>query len=370
MQSSRSRAFRAIQNILVVEDDIVDHMIMGRFFERSRLKVQVHAASSLQSARDALRLSKYDCVLVTMVLPDGSGLDLVRDMLSPECAYGTACIVVTDIDDEQTASDALKAGAQDHLVKGELNERTLARAVLYAVERWRLRAELAATRSKLEASIEQLEDANQALSALARVDPLTGLANRRAFDEALHRLVDEADRGRRFALILLDLDNFKHFNDTHGHDVGDELLRSFGRVMQEAGRAVDTAARYGGEEFALLLVDVTRVEAFEIADRLRKDTRAQLIDFGDVTASFGVGVFDPRRMKASTLVRKVDEALYTAKSLGRNRVMEISSASGRAEISAGPATKSRLRPISPDMFDPPSLTSEAVVRLPPYEIPA
>jgi diguanylate cyclase (GGDEF)-like protein len=317
--------------------------------------VEVHAASTLSAARAALLTSRYDCILVTMELPDGSGLDLVRDMLEPDCAYGTACILVTNVDDEVTATAALKAGAQDHLVKGDLNERSLARAVHYAVERWRLREELAATRKKLVASIEQLEDANSALSALARVDPLTGLANRRAFDESMDRLVAEAGRGRRFALILLDLDNFKRFNDTHGHDVGDELLRSFGVVMREAGRSVDTAARYGGEEFALLLVDVSPVEAYEVADRLRRTMTEQLSDFGEVTASFGVGLFDPRRMKASTLVRKVDEALYTAKSLGRNRVMEIARKGRRSECGPGPATQSRLQPISVDIIREPAL---------------
>lgn len=304
----------------------------------------MHAASSVASARDALRLSRFDCLIVKVDLPDGSGLDLVSEMVDPDCGYSTASIVVTDVDNEEVATRALKAGAQDYLVKGELSERSLARAVVYAVERWRLRVELAATRQQLVASVAEFEAANKALSTLARVDPLTGLANRRAFDEALHRLVAESHRGRRFSLILLDLDNFKHFNDTRGHDVGDELLRAFGVVLQGQGRTVDTAARYGGEEFALLLVDLTSVEAFEVADRIRGRMTEELEAFGHVTASFGVGQFDPRRMEASTLVRKVDEALYTAKALGRDRVMEISPVQG-ARGGVGPATRSRLQPL-------------------------
>lgn len=351
MRPSPSRAIRTIRRVLVVEDDIVDHMIIGRMFERSRLKVQVDAASSISAARSALQTAPYDCMLVNLKLPDGSGMDLVKELLDPACEYGTASIVVTELDNEDVAAEAIKAGAQDCLIKRDINERTLTRAVLHSVERWRLRVELGQTRRELEASIAQLEEANLALQRLARVDPLTGLANRRAFDEALHRLVEEAARGRRFALILLDLDNFKHFNDTHGHDVGDDLLRTFGGVLKMSGRSVDTVARYGGEEFALLLVDVSSAEAFDIADRIRTETTKQLARFGRVTASFGVGLFEPRRMEASTLVRRVDEALYLAKSMGRDRVMNIPPSTASREMGRGPATQSRMHAVLPDRLD-------------------
>ena len=189
-----------------------------------------------------------------------------------------------------------------------------------------------------------MREANEQLNKLARVDALTGLSNRRAFDESLQRLVEEAHRGRQFALVLLDIDHFKHFNDAHGHDVGDSFLRAFADLLTHQSRAVDTIARYGGEEFALLVVDVDNEQAIAVTRRLRAAVNEGLREFGDVTASFGVGVFDPLRMESSTLVRAVDAALYTAKAQGRNQVVEISEVS--TDISQGPATLTRLPQIS------------------------
>lgn len=160
------------------------------------------------------------------------------------------------------------------------------------------------------------------LERTARTDSLTGLLNRRAFDEILEREFDRA----RFAaeglgLILLDLDHFKSINDTYGHTAGDETLRRIGTVLLQGTRPSDTLSRYGGEEFALLLRGARPDEAQSIAERLRQSieeafSRSSRIQ---LTASVGIAIAEPDE-SLENLVYRCDQALYASKRAGRNRV--------------------------------------------------
>ncbi len=158
----------------------------------------------------------------------------------------------------------------------------------------------------------------------ARTDALTGCANRRAFDETSQFLHEDMARGGApYALIMLDVDHFKKVNDTYGHAVGDEVLRTIGRVLRNHVRGTDTVARYGGEEFAVLVPDVSITQACFMAESLRMAIAAQLIAYEGgalkVTASFGVALSDPEEM-ADGLKERSDAALYAAKKSGRNCV--------------------------------------------------
>ena len=161
----------------------------------------------------------------------------------------------------------------------------------------------------------------------AMTDPLTGLANRRRF---LDQLAAEAKRrsrsGRPVALIAADLDDFKLVNDQHGHQSGDEVLRAFAEVLRMTLREIDVPARIGGEEFAILLPETDAAGAAVVAARLRERVAALRIEAPDggwlsVTASFGVASCPPVE-RAEDLPAAADEALYEAKSGGKNRVME------------------------------------------------
>jgi diguanylate cyclase (GGDEF)-like protein len=162
---------------------------------------------------------------------------------------------------------------------------------------------------------------------LATVDALTGCMNRRAFTERLER---ELDRVRRYSVklsvMMIDLDHFKDVNDSHGHIVGDSVLRQLGDILRDEVRSVDLAARYGGEEFVILLPDTDLEGSVAFAERLRK--RVEEHDFAEtgdplrITVSVGVasasvegGLTEPE-----SLIAKADEALYRAKNDGRNRV--------------------------------------------------
>ncbi len=167
----------------------------------------------------------------------------------------------------------------------------------------------------------------EALEHLSVRDPLTGLFNRRYLEESLERELHRASRKQRpLGVIMLDLDHFKHFNDTYGHEAGDTLLRELGRFLQAHIRREDIACRYGGEEFILILpeawLDVTR----ERAEWLREEIKNLTVKFhgqvlGALTLSLGVAVFPQHAATASSLLRASDLALYRAKAEGRDRAV-------------------------------------------------
>jgi diguanylate cyclase (GGDEF)-like protein len=168
---------------------------------------------------------------------------------------------------------------------------------------------------------------NDRLHALARVDALTGLANRRQFDDVLRsewrRTVRE---GGSLALLMIDVDRFKILNDTFGHPVGDERLREVGKTLAScATRGGDLVARYGGEEFAVILANTGPAEAYALADAMRLAISGlrppSPVPGGVVTISIGVGYADlPEGTDPTPLLRIADAALYAAKSGGRDRI--------------------------------------------------
>lgn len=173
-----------------------------------------------------------------------------------------------------------------------------------------------------------LED--RLLRELMERDPLTALKNRRSFDEHLQRIWMQAQRDNRtMAVLMVDADDFKKYNDTYGHQAGDEVLRRIGAVLREFGRRpLDLVARYGGEEFALIMNDVTVEHAAKVAEQLRAAVAAMDIAHasgrgpGVVTLSVGVAVGRPVLGRTPEgLLQMADEALYEAKAAGRNRVV-------------------------------------------------
>jgi diguanylate cyclase (GGDEF)-like protein len=177
---------------------------------------------------------------------------------------------------------------------------------------------LAATSLEMVWEIEEV-------SRRARTDALTGLANRRAFDEQLSQLLAHADRfGHSLSLILADVDHFKNVNDTWGHEAGDVVLKHIAKTLQDGVRAVDICARFGGEEIALLLPQTALPGATELADRLRVAVGEKPIVWAgndiSVTVSCGVACYPDGVLTKEALFAAADRALYEAKSAGRNRV--------------------------------------------------
>ncbi|MFC0445986.1 GGDEF domain-containing protein [Pseudidiomarina halophila] len=167
-----------------------------------------------------------------------------------------------------------------------------------------------------------LEEHSQRLEYIAVTDPLTGLCNRSKLDHALSVALTRAQREQRdFAIALLDIDHFKKVNDTYGHQVGDLILIELAQLLRSNVRSTDVAGRWGGEEFLLVLPEHTRQQAVMHAERIRNVIAAFEFHAGiRITASFGVASYRAED-DASSIIRRVDKALYAAKAQGRNRTI-------------------------------------------------
>ncbi len=177
---------------------------------------------------------------------------------------------------------------------------------------------------KLRAMTESLSARSVTLEQAALTDGLTGMQNRRFFDEALHEYLAAFGRiGRPVGLMIIDLDHFKTINDTHGHDIGDKVLKEVAACLRGITRYHDVVARLGGEEFGILAVNMEEASLIAFAERIRKSISAITIGVGNirlrVTASVGLAVWDGKE-SADDLFRRADRQLYQAKGLGRNRV--------------------------------------------------
>jgi diguanylate cyclase (GGDEF)-like protein len=178
-----------------------------------------------------------------------------------------------------------------------------------------------------------------ALTGQASTDARTGLTNSRGFDHALEKALASRSADEPIAVLMLDLDHFKDFNDRHGHPSGDEALRSFAEVLRSCMRDGDVAARYGGEEFAVMLPGVDPVVAVTIAERVRARTESTIMSLAPgitdrITVSIGVAAAPIQAIEAISLLRIADVALYQAKADGRNRVVYLGEADRGIEPTA------------------------------------
>ncbi len=177
---------------------------------------------------------------------------------------------------------------------------------------------------KLRAMTETLSARSETLEQAALTDPLTGMHNRRYFDDALREYLTEFRRIEKpIGLMILDLDHFKQVNDTYGHDVGDEVLRAVANTLGDMTRYHDVVARLGGEEFAVVAPNMTEDQLIKLAERIRKAISAQVVVAGNVrlrvTTSIGLAIWDGKET-GEEFYRRADKQLYQAKRQGRNRV--------------------------------------------------
>jgi diguanylate cyclase (GGDEF)-like protein len=166
------------------------------------------------------------------------------------------------------------------------------------------------------------------METMATTDGLTGLTNHRTFQERFGDLLERSERhGHQAAVLLCDVDHFKGVNDTYGHPIGDEVLRQVARVLKANTRKIDISARYGGEEFAVVLEATDEAGALQLANRIREDVAALMVDSDkgklQVTMSIGVATFPADARDRAALIERADLALYHAKETGRNRVVSF-----------------------------------------------
>jgi diguanylate cyclase (GGDEF)-like protein/PAS domain S-box-containing protein len=194
--------------------------------------------------------------------------------------------------------------------------------------------------SKRKAAEEALQAANEKLHALSVTDALTGLSNRRSFDNALDRECRRAERaGQPISVVMIDIDKFKNYNDTYGHQQGDKCLKQVAQALLRAFRRPgDLASRYGGEEFAVILPETDELGAMYVADKLRTIVHALALEhrgseLGRVTISLGVACAETgTSIDQAALVQQADQALYLAKAAGRNKVAGASEAQKQNKV--------------------------------------
>jgi len=258
-------------------------------------RYQVEWVGELSRALQRLSLGGIDVVLLDLNLPDSEGLATFER--AKAFAPDVPILVLTSLDDEETAMRAVQGGAQDYLVKGRVDEQVLIRSIRYAMERHRLLA---------------------ALKSLSLIDDLTGLYNRRGFMDLGDQHLKLARRtGRSLTLVLVDLDRFKAINDAHGHHVGDRALFQVAEILRSTFRGSDILARVGGDEFAVLALEASGEDAEMLVRRLR--TRVD--GFNEkgsepFTLSVSVGLAryeDASRIRLDELLARADAAMFEEK---------------------------------------------------------
>src|SRR5580658_9896870 len=417
---------RALQ-VLLVEDNAGDVRLLREMFNGEKPgSFELTHLLRMSEAETHLAKGGVDIVLLDMGLPDGHGLDTVRR--AHRVAPNIPMIVLTGLDDEALAAEAMKEGAQDYLIKGQIENRALPRALRHAIERHRMQEALFGEKERAQVSLNSIGDAvictdisgnitflnlvaekmtgwtwqdaagrpiaevfnildatsretiidplkravgldttvlllpnrtlirrdgfeisiedsvapihdhgGQATGAVivfrdvsaaramaldlahsAHHDFLTGLPNRVLLNDRVSQAIAVAARhAKQVAVLFLDLDGFKHINDSLGHSIGDKLLQSIAKRLADCIRDSDSVSRQGGDEFVVLLLELEQPEDAAIAARriLQAVAQPYSIDQHDlhVTASIGVSVYPNDGLDAETLIKNADTAMYQAK---------------------------------------------------------
>ena len=296
-------------NILVVDDDTVDQEYITRLLKSNDANYNIIEARTVDEALTYFKREKFDIVLLDYSMPRRNGIEMLFEIRNSPANQRTAVVMMSNSEDELLAKSSLCAGAQDFLVKTDITADRLKRAMFHA-----------GTRFTME---QELQQNYQNAKILAERDGLTGLANRYLFDETLKIAISENQRTpHKIALLLMDLDHFKHVNDSFGHDVGDELLKKVVTRIQGCLRGNELFARLGGDEFAIIISDSNQGRdagcvGMRVLRVLRKpfSIRGHSIITG---ASIGVVFCHDDIRSPEKLYKFSDIAMYKAKKQGRN----------------------------------------------------
>lgn len=323
--------------ILLVDDEPTLLELLGDFLREQGHEVIL--ADTGTKGLDLYNSELPDLVLLDLKLPDLSGLDVLKHISSRDDETGL--IVISGVGSTDDAIESLRRGAWDFLVKPFLNLEFVLHSVNKSIEKVHLKRENRLYREHLEEEVQRrTSELRQEIIARKRIeddlrrselrykelsltDELTGLYNARHFFRQVQAEVERATRyNSPLSLCVIDIDNFKQYNDNYGHLCGDAVLSELGRLIQKLIRDADSAYRYGGEEFIIVLPEAPREEAARVAERIRvtffehafypKNTQGV-----HVSLSIGVTSYNPGE-SVSDLVDRADQNMYAAKKYGRN----------------------------------------------------
>jgi two-component system cell cycle response regulator len=292
-------------NVLIVDDDLSVRNTMDEYIANAGFSTL--AASSAEEALELIKKNNFAVVITDIRLPGLGGLELTKVIKQKN---GSDVIVVTGYSDDYSYEEAINIGASDFVIKPVRLEELLLRLRRVLKER-----QLSSERTRMM----------QKLQKLATTDGLTKLYNSRSFYSQLELEVDRYNRYKHpLSLLLLDIDNFKEFNDNFGHLEGDKVLVRFSQIIKSCLRTNDSAYRYGGEEFTVILPETNGDEAKTVAQRIRSSLETEKFKpipnkNAKITISIGVTQYFPKE-ELSAFIRRADKAMYLSKKNGRNRV--------------------------------------------------
>lgn len=295
--------------LLLVDDDELDRMAVVRVLRNPKLVKDIVHANTAVRALKLFDESSFDIVLLDYRLPDMECLD-VLSRITQHADKPAAVVILTGMEDNEVIErNCIFAGAQDFLLKKELSERHLTKALIHAQARHALASKLI--------------DTHKRLKYLAENDPMTGLSNRYYFEEHLRGAIQRAHRlNFQLGLVYLDLDNFKLINDSLGHDSGDLLLQNIAQRLLGVVREGDVVCRLGGDEFAIIVHDLeTETSVGALAQRVIESVREPIMLNNKeqfVTCSIGIATYPRCATTAEDMLKRADLAMYQVKREGRN----------------------------------------------------
>jgi two-component system cell cycle response regulator len=283
--------------ILLIEDNPGDaRLIQEMLAEADSTRFELECDDNLSSGIDRLAKGGIDVILLDLSLPDSQGLDTLRRVLTLPMEL-PIIVILTGTDNEALAVQALRAGAQDYLIKGQTDGNVLVRSMRYAMERHQVEV---------------------VLRSLALIDELTGLYNRRGFLSIGGQHLKLADRAKReMVLFFADFDHLKQINDTLGHTEGDQALIETASILSDTFRKSDLIARLGGDEFAVLAIEARKNNVESITTRLQKNLEAY--NAGEdrsykLSLSVGASFYDPNEpCSIGELLDRADRSMYERK---------------------------------------------------------
>ena len=304
--------------ILLIDDDVEFAKVTRfRLTHCDKPRFEVYSTSSLRSALELFSVQTFDLILLDLILPDATGLEAITRILASEIQ--TPIVIMTGLDNDQIALEAVRKGAQDYLVKGETTPKMLVRIIQHAIERHLIRKKLRVVTSKLRLVNAQLEK-------YAVLDPLTDVYNRRGLQQILTREIHSAERkGTSLIALVMDIDDFKKVNDTLGHPCGDIVIKEVCKKIKDSIRISDYVGRIGGDEFVLLLPETSLEEAVRLAERLRLSISNMHLHISDtkkihITVSIGLAPVSLHVISVDEVLGLTDPLLMESKNHGKNQV--------------------------------------------------
>jgi two-component system, cell cycle response regulator len=297
--------------VLLVDprDSSSERIIMSFENRHNIVRVKTHQ-EAIDTAQDGIY--PYELIIVSFDSEHYDGLRLCSQLKSMEATRQTPILVIVDPDNQQGLLRALDMGVNDYLMR-PVDRQELKARVSTQIRRYRYTERL---RASVKASIE-----------MAITDPLTGLYNRRYLETHLNHLIEHyINRGKALSVVAVDVDFFKAINDSFGHDIGDKVLQELSVRLKANTRSVDLCCRVGGEEFIMVLPNTAPDLSSRIAERLRRSVASKSFECGiqqpvPVTISVGVASLNGAEDTLEKLLKRADQALYSAKREGRNRVV-------------------------------------------------